>query len=244
VKRILVALLGAVSVVVSMPQLNGWIAGRILHPDGTPVIGMRVVAIEVGSGETTLLRSIPASRITRTDSAGRYRMEAASGSYYVAAGREGYGSGGFGINSAEYFPGTDKLYATAITVRPGVTSEAEFRLATPSISPSFKVTGRVVGDLSNLRSNAEGHFTVNLRPLSPTRAVGIAPEQVFELRNVPPGTYTVTFAFQASDAARVILQGIIDVDKDITDLTFDVSQRTVTVLGQAARPVPRIPVLR
>jgi hypothetical protein len=171
-------------------------------------------------------------------------MEAAGdSSYYVAAGREGYGSGGFMIPDPWYFPGTERRNAAAINVQPGRTTAAEFRLATPSTSPSHKVSGRVVGDLTNLRSNAEGYFMVYLNGASSIRPVGMASEQVFELRNIPPGTYTATFAFAASDAHRVLLQGIIDVDKDITDLIFDVSQRAVTANGQPARPVPTRPVI-
>jgi hypothetical protein len=56
------------------------------------------------------------------------------------------------------------------------------------------------------------------------------------------GSYTAALVFVASDAARVIVQGIIHVsDKDIPDLTLDVQGRSVTVLGLPAETPPGRP---
>jgi 5-hydroxyisourate hydrolase-like protein (transthyretin family) len=90
-------------------QGAGVVTGRVSKTDGSPVVGVRVAAIESSSRNSEALMSI-----AQTDSEGRYRLEnVPPGSYYIAAGP---------LDSLHYFPGSSDLSrATAVAVGVGAT---------------------------------------------------------------------------------------------------------------------------
>ena len=145
-----------VSAALAAPQQSGAIAGKILHSDGTPAVGVRVVAVDATKADTCPKLPLANLKASRTDGSGRFRLEnLPAGAYHVAAGVEGYSRrtefcpGGYFIREPSYFPGGYvRKDATLVSVRSDAVADAEFRLLTaPTITtPGFTVRGRVISD--------------------------------------------------------------------------------------------------
>lgn len=87
-------LLAALLLVLGQTQ-TGVLTGRVLSVEGTPMAGVRVVAVEEGGNASTM------ESLSQTDSNGRYRLEnLRPGRYYIAVGA---------LGDLSYYPGTGAL---------------------------------------------------------------------------------------------------------------------------------------
>jgi hypothetical protein len=155
----------------------GSISGRILSPDGTPAVGVRVTAVAAGDLTSAVL----------TDNAGRYRLEGIPpGKYLIAAGL---------IGSFTYLPGTtDESKATAVSVTANaVTESADFKLVA---SAGVRLRGVIAAPTGNFPRPRQA--TLTGRALTPNEAIeprdtAVQPDGSFEFRGVLPGNYEVEF---------------------------------------------------
>ena len=110
------------------------ITGRIVFPDGTPASGLVVQAVPVSEVQDPGL-FIKGSTLGRTDGAGAYKIQLASGSYYL---RIRDGRGGF-----TYYPGVPAL-PDAVVVRTTDTPIENLNFALPQSASGIHVSGHVM----------------------------------------------------------------------------------------------------
>jgi len=226
---------------------DGIVAGRVLHSDGTPAVGVDIVllaipnptcvagpyAVTTGSGSLATL-----SAHARTDGAGRYRMEKlTAGRYSLATGRLWIPQGGGGpcyfprrsiISDPIFLPGvTDPNAATVLNVASGASTVPDFRLPEPIPGiAGIRVGGRVSGAPA-VRDDEV--LRVEMRSGGPrgngacrTITANVGPDGAFELRNVPPCTYVIAAQRWGGDYSFSLSPGTtIEVtDQDVTGLVL------------------------
>jgi hypothetical protein len=89
------------------PQTMGIVTGVVHGPNGMPASGVRVFAIEARVGIDPAKTSLALESISVTDDMGRYRLEIATGRYFIASGS---------VESPTFSPGTSDI-ASAREVR-------------------------------------------------------------------------------------------------------------------------------
>jgi len=110
------------------PEPKGAVTGMVLSSNGTPAAGVRIVAIPA-SDPTTAGATVFES-LAQTDSFGRYRLDAASGRYFIAAGA---------VSLPTFFPNTTNIAsAEVIVIKAGATIEgvnfSQFIPAAPTLN--------------------------------------------------------------------------------------------------------------
>ena len=133
-KNLLVGLLLLAQGITQSGTGSGSIVGRILNPDGSPAVGVRVAASAVRSNSAEPNRNSASLSPTQTDNAGRYRLEhIPAGRFYVTVGT---------VESPDYF---------IVTVSDGVSQEAQdfqWRGVGPALA--LAIRGRVTDDNGTL----------------------------------------------------------------------------------------------
>jgi hypothetical protein len=153
---------------------TGTVSGRLLSADGTPAGNVRVALSPADATAQNADHSL--FSITKTDNAGRYRMDQVPpGLYYVTAGL---------VDTPTYFPGvTTRERAIPMRVTTGGTLEAEdFRLAT---IPGFQIQGRV--ELENVPMDRVG--TPVMVRTGGGDSASIAADGSFAFSGLRPGRY-------------------------------------------------------
>jgi protocatechuate 3,4-dioxygenase beta subunit len=84
------------------PQPVGVVTGVVNGPNGMPASGVRVFAIEARDGIDPAKTSLALESISVTDDKGRYRLEIATGRYYIASGS---------VEAPTFSPGTSDVAA-------------------------------------------------------------------------------------------------------------------------------------
>lgn len=156
------------------PQLGeGVVTGQILNSDATPVVGARVMAMEVGGVAISSFTSLG-----ETDKDGRFRLERLPpGRYYILTGF---------LDAPTYYPGVlDWMDATVVSVTRGVpTSSVNFRLVK---LPGIHVSGHVTVE----DRDAEIVDVLLMRGTADPSPLKAKPSRdgSFDFANVPPGNY-------------------------------------------------------
>jgi hypothetical protein len=226
-----------VALLMQQPTGLGYITGRVLRPDGTPAVNVRVVLIPVNSTEPDFVSTV------QTDNAGNYRTITRPGRYHVAAGA---------ASSPHYYPGfAARERAEVVEVISGVTKDG-VNIAGFTASGTFTWTGRVVP--------APNTPTVIRIPGRSTIQTTVNPDGSFAFSGLTAGTLTIEMAGPTGNwlpigATRVdddikgtlILSGRIVVDdgsvppiQSNVQSSFSVAPSTLTV--DASRPVPGRPI--
>jgi hypothetical protein len=208
VKNIILALL----LFQNSPQPVGVVTGVVNGPNGMPASGVRVFAIEAREGIAPAKTSLALESISVTDDKGRYRLEIATGRYYIASGS---------VESPTYSPGTpDIAAAREVRVTAGtVVTNVDFSSFIPAarrveFDSQFALPPGSTGVLGGVLRYADGTpasgivITAVPSPLSPA-TVSASPNSVIQLmarfrtlarsdangryriNNVAPGTYIV-----------------------------------------------------
>lgn len=170
------------------------VTGRILDEDGDPAenIMVQVMRYAYPQGRKSL---VPAGG-SQTNDLGEFRLSGLNpGRYYLAAMPGGFRGFGRGARRAEaqftttFFPGaTDAAAAVALDLGPGQEMrDVDIKLRKTAV---FIVSGKIAGGgSSNGRDTLvmlQGRGSVFTPPV-PGQVKG----DVFEIRNVPPGSYTL-----------------------------------------------------
>jgi hypothetical protein len=159
---------------------TGSIAGRIQMQDGSPAVGVRVMAIQSGD----------MMGVVQTDSEGRYELkDLAAGPYVIAAGL---------IGTFTYAPGTtDDTKANPITVRAATqTANVDFKLASTA---GVRIRGIVEAPAGNFPKARQA--TLHGRTDADPKDEVVQPDGSFEFRGVLPGDYTIEFEPTGQDLA-------------------------------------------
>ncbi|HEX5000412.1 MAG TPA: carboxypeptidase regulatory-like domain-containing protein [Terriglobia bacterium] len=223
---------------------RGVVTGRIRAADGQPAAGARVAAMEVSDPNVAVSGASLLASITETDSDGRYRLDdLPPGRYYVVVGK---------LDTPTYYPGAKTVAnARAVAVTAGATvAGIDFTASLP-----LRVKGRVRGlDSAQLATapralliggtvstdTATGFVPGNRQISAP-----VAPDGSFEIRDVPPGAYTIVLRAAREDYIVRIPSNpasgpvIVLDERDVTDVlvTFP-TILTGRVVADQEGPVP------
>jgi hypothetical protein len=185
---------------------SGSISGRVLFPDGSDAVRVRVRITPAGKPADRNTETAPL-KFVETTASGEYRIEDLPvGSFFVAAGS---------VVTPTYFPsGTDASKAKPVKVSAG-TETRNIHLRLEGISSGFDIRGRAVFE-SGVRPAQLPVVMVQEK----LRGSGIAPDGSFRIFNLRPGTYTLS-AFGATSAKlRPVTVTIIDKDVNDVELFF------------------------
>lgn len=208
---------------------TGTVSGRLLSADGTPAANVRVALSPANATAQNADQSL--FSITKTDNAGRYRMEQVPpGLYYVTAGL---------VDTPTYLPGViTRDRAVPMRVTAGGTVEAEgFRLAT---IPGFQIQGRV--ELENVPMDRVG--TPLMVRTGGGDSASIAADGSFAFSGLRPGKYYLYVTPNAFASVTVNL-----VDKNIDGVRIRVPSSSIyssvngTVLVEDQGLLPRLQVI-
>jgi len=192
---------------------NGSISGRILNADGTHAIAATVGALAaentsgpIGAGGEICSRGTNPgtlfmgafSSTAQTDSSGNYRMEKLPpGNYKIAVG--------VGLP----FPGQALPRGTC-----GVTRIMSMPQYYPGTTDSAAGVAVTVGSGTAVY--------LEFAMIAPASEVPLGADGYFEVRNVPPGTYTACLIIDGGDVARIVdgPKTVTVVDRNLVDLKF------------------------
>jgi hypothetical protein len=213
---------------------HGVIAGRIVDEDGEPLAHVQVMPMRYRYMQQG--RQLVPGGSAQTNDLGEYRIFGlASGKYYVSAAHRGGGmfseiaadrSGNSGPEEgyvATYYPGTtDPATATPVEVGPG----AEVRGVDLTIAKgrTFRIRGRVINN-----TTAQGMPMVLLEPEvmffspRPHNTVARGPNNQFELRGVPAGSYTLAAMINESGRNLAARQKIEVSNQNLENVTLTIT---------------------
>ena len=189
------------------PDRTGTISGSLHAKDGSPLAGVRVMAMVIPDPGALDTDSLIYASLAQTDSRGRYRLESVPvGSYYLTAGF---------VTLPTYYPGVNsKIGARVIDVREGVDlTGMDFVSVAPS-SLGGAISGRLVmSSVPAAQSVVLSGFALPAPLQSPIRSDGS-----FEFPKVPPGTYNITTRLGGMIGASSTIVTVADVD--VTGVQF------------------------
>ena len=199
---ILLALFLLVQRPVAVAAQSGSISGRVLFPDGSDAVRVRVGITPAGKPTDRNAETAPL-KFVETTSSGEYRIEdVPAGSFFVVAGS---------VVSPTYFPsGTDVSKAKPVKVSAGAETQ-NINLRLEGISSGFDIRGRAVFE-SGIRPAQLPVVMVQEK----TRGSGISQDGSFRIINLRPGTYTLS-TFGATNA-KVNPVKVTIIDRDVTDV--------------------------
>jgi len=213
---------------------HGVIAGRIVDEDGEPLAQVQVMPMRYRYGPQG--KQLMPTGGSGTNDLGEYRIFGlAPGKYYLSATHRGGGmfsemaadrSGNSGPEEgyvATYYPGTtDPATATPVEVGPG----AEVRGVDLTIAKgrTFRIRGRVINN-----TTAQGTPMVMLEPEvmffspRPHNTVARGPNNQFELRGVPAGSYTLAAMVNESGRNMAARQKIEVGNQNLENVTLTIT---------------------
>jgi TonB family protein len=225
----------------------GIISGKLISADGSPVSGIRVVAIDVNdAGPDKLAARTSFMNTVQTDTLGAFRMDSVlPGTYYVVADPLGYPT---------YYPGSASVAnATPITVAAGTTATIrDFPLIRfnwssivqtvrhPAQTRDSRYYGKIVtawaSDLANVTVILSEAKT-GARRMTVTDSGG-----AFEFPALPAGSYSVELLSAIND--RSAPQGFEHVTADVVlkpseDMQQDFKLRMITGNANMRQPAPK-----
>lgn len=213
------------------------VSGRVLDEDGDPMPNVAISVLRMGYSSCRPQLDTEGSE--RTNDLGEYRVGGLTpGKYFVSASPlPGYTSVRDAANrdtpskpdmayTTTYYPGVnDPSQAAAVEVHAGETLPVDFSLAR---APSFRVRG-IVGNLDSLTgSEPDTKGIVILRPTAPDSTIRegeIDRHGNFEVRSVPPGTYSIS-AITNDGGALSSTKTIEVASTDITNLRLTAENRS------------------
>jgi Carboxypeptidase regulatory-like domain len=198
-KRILLALF----IAQVTPPPVGVVTGVVRNANGTPASGVRVYAIGAQALVEDLANS-PLEGLTQTDSMGRFRLEIASGRYYIATGS---------VNTPTFYPGTTSITSARVVGIPagGLVESIDFSSFVPAPAPPLGAlrgaagSGTLSGTLRFPDGSPASSMAVAAVPASAVLGA-LAPKPVSLARGTPATPKGAT-----TDAAgRYVLQNLPD----------------------------------
>ena len=173
---------------------TGAVIGRVYDEDGEPIGGVTVQAMRFTFFNGR--RQLNPAMGTSTNDLGEYRLAGLPpDKYYVGATYDQPDPGGEGAPEAyapAYYPGTNDLDGAAqVEVQAGEETPVDFNLAPV---PAVRVRGQIVSAALN-RPGIGVNITLVRRQIGGPNFQGQPsvnlPQGAFEIRNVPPGSYTL-----------------------------------------------------
>jgi hypothetical protein len=177
-KAVLLVLAVLIPSLIQARQANGVVSGRLLSPDGTAAVGVRVAAMPVAVEGRSDDASEDLTNLTVTDSTGQFRLDGLSpGRYRIVAGS---------LYLPTFYPGKiQRSDATILTVRQNaVVNAIDFPIMVPE---GVNVRGRI----SFLNDRADPTVRITRPDSSVFQEIPLHPDGSFEVRHVPPGPYTL-----------------------------------------------------
>jgi hypothetical protein len=204
---------------------QGVITGRILNEDREPMARIQITALRhrFVNGR----RSLREAGTAITDDLGEYRLFGLAPARYYLSAHRGPGQQDGEAESAylpTYFPGViDQQSAAALEVGAGAELKMDMVMRP---SPVVRIRGRVInatgaapeGPIHVVAVPSDQQFPIG--GINPTGAGG--PENRFEFRGAPPGSYDISALIRSRGATYSALRRVNVGDRGVDDLILEV----------------------